>query len=170
MQYGAYTNATAEAATALVNLYGGGEPPDEAAVRAALEPPFALGAAALELPAFHALALGLRRVFEAPSPVAELNQLIAAYGPVPTLVVHDREPPHFHYAPDGAPAWRSVGAGCVMALATLFTEHGPDRLGLCAAEGCDHVFVDTTRNGAQRFCSRGCANRTHVAAHRARRV
>ena len=41
--------------------------------------------------------------------------------------------------------------------------------GTCAAIGCGALFVDLSCNRSKRFCDRGnCANRTHVAAFRAR--
>ena len=43
------------------------------------------------------------------------------------------------------------------------------RLRTCEAAGCDAVLVDLSRNSSRRFCDTGCANRTHVAALRARR-
>ena len=43
------------------------------------------------------------------------------------------------------------------------------RLGVCAAERCDRVYVDTSRNATRRFCSTACQSRTKAAAFRARR-
>ena len=50
--------------------------------------------------------------------------------------------------------------------------HGPGhadagRLGVCAADRCDRVHLDTSRNGGRRFCSTRCQNRAKNAAHRA---
>ena len=42
------------------------------------------------------------------------------------------------------------------------------RLGVCAADPCDRVFTDTSRNGGRRFCSTRCQNRVKAAAHRHR--
>jgi predicted RNA-binding Zn ribbon-like protein len=50
----------------------------------------------------------------------------------------------------------------------LVSEYGISRHGGCAAEGCSKVFADTSRNAARRYCSSACANRSAVAAHRAR--
>jgi predicted RNA-binding Zn ribbon-like protein len=44
--------------------------------------------------------------------------------------------------------------------------HG--RLGVCSAERCDRVYVDTSRNGSRRFCSTACQNRVKAAAFRAK--
>ena len=59
-------------------------------------------------------------------------------------------------------------ATTAFALAMLVSEYGIDRHGRCAAAGCARVFADTSRNAARRYCSPACANRSAVAAHRAR--
>jgi predicted RNA-binding Zn ribbon-like protein len=75
---------------------------------------------------------------------------------------------HFHGPDDtfGVGWSAGIAAGLAMALGT--TDAG--RLGVCAAQGCDRVHLDTSRNGGRRFCSTRCQNRTKNAAHRARRV
>lgn len=96
-----------------------------------------------------------------------LNALLAQVRVRPRLVVHDDRPAHLHFeAPDAAPHERLV-VNSLLGLAGLV---GADasRLGTCDADGCAVVFVDTSRNGRRRFCSQRCANRSHVAAHRAR--
>ena len=42
------------------------------------------------------------------------------------------------------------------------------RIGICSAEGCANVYVDTSRNASRRYCSNTCASRSTVAAYRAR--
>jgi predicted RNA-binding Zn ribbon-like protein len=73
---------------------------------------------------------------------------------------------HFHGPDDGLGAgWAAgIAAGLAMVLGT--TEAG--RLGVCAADRCDRVHLDTSRNGGRRFCSTRCQSRTKAAAHRAR--
>ncbi len=61
-------------------------------------------------------------------------------------------------------AIRAVGE-----LAALLQEHGAERIRTCAAEPCADAFVDTSKNGGRRYCSRRCANRRNSAIHRARR-
>lgn len=60
---------------------------------------------------------------------------------------------------------RSVAA---IALARTVERLGFSRLGVCQADPCRDMFVDTSKKGAQRFCSSRCASRTHVAAFRQR--
>jgi predicted RNA-binding Zn ribbon-like protein len=75
---------------------------------------------------------------------------------------------HFHGPDDGLGAGWSAGiaAGLAMALGTA----DAGRLGVCAAERCDRVHLDTSRNGGRRFCSTRCQSRTKAAAHRARQA
>jgi predicted RNA-binding Zn ribbon-like protein len=39
---------------------------------------------------------------------------------------------------------------------------------MCAADDCDNVHVDLSKNRSRRFCGTLCANRTNVAAYRTR--
>jgi predicted RNA-binding Zn ribbon-like protein len=56
-----------------------------------------------------------------------------------------------------------------MGLATLVTDLGVDRLGLCHATPCRRAFLDTSSNRSRRYCSERCASRANVAAYRARK-
>jgi predicted RNA-binding Zn ribbon-like protein len=75
---------------------------------------------------------------------------------------------HFHGPDDtfGVGWSAGIAAGLAMALGT------PDagRLGVCQADRCDRVYLDTSRNGGRRFCSTRCQNRTKSAAHRHRQT
>ena len=59
-----------------------------------------------------------------------------------------------------------TGVGILGVLHTL----GLERFRVCASPTCSGAFIDTTRNGARRYCMPGlCGNRVNVANHRARR-
>ena len=73
---------------------------------------------------------------------------------------------HFH-GPDTTVA-RGWAAGLAAGLALALGGDRAGRLGVCAADPCDRVFVDTSRNGGRRFCSTRCQNRVKAAAHRHR--
>ena len=45
-----------------------------------------------------------------------------------------------------------------------------DRMRVCEADGCSDVLVDLSKNRSRRYCGSACANRTNVAAFRARRA
>lgn len=95
----------------------------------------------------------------------ELTELHVA----PSIVDHDGIGPHIHWTPPTALFDDQVTTDVLMALAQELCDHGTDRFGRCAAERCDHLYYDTTRNGSRRFCSDPrCASRTHTADHRAR--
>jgi predicted RNA-binding Zn ribbon-like protein len=44
------------------------------------------------------------------------------------------------------------------------------RLRVCAADDCEDVVVDLSKNRSKRFCDGGCGNRANVAAYRARKA
>jgi predicted RNA-binding Zn ribbon-like protein len=73
---------------------------------------------------------------------------------------------HFH-GPDQSVA-RGWAAGLAAGLALALGGDRGGRLGVCAADPCDRVFTDTSRNGGRRFCSTRCQNRVKAAAHRHR--
>jgi predicted RNA-binding Zn ribbon-like protein len=56
-----------------------------------------------------------------------------------------------------------------MGLAIIVVDYGATRLGVCGAERCDNVFIDTSPNRSRRYCSDRCSSRANVAAYRARR-
>ena len=98
-----------------------------------------------------------------------LNGLLLDTGARPQL---DRLPDgagwhvHFHGTDDSlATGW---AAGCATGLALALGSDLAGRLGVCAAERCDRVYVDTSRNATRRFCSTACQSRTKAAAFRAR--
>ena len=97
------------------------------------------------------------------------NELLVETGARPQLDADDDGTwgLHFHGPDDGLGVGWSAGitAGLAMALGT----RDAGRLGVCGAEACDRVYLDTSRNGGRQFCSTRCQNRTKAAAHRARR-
>ncbi|MFD0683398.1 CGNR zinc finger domain-containing protein [Actinomadura fibrosa] len=113
----------------------------------------------------------LRPFFEASGveeAMALLNGLMLAVPMHPHLSDHEPHGLHIHYAPPSSRLPDRFRATTLMNLAELVVEHGLTRTGVCAADGCDRVYADTSRAGRRRFCSETCANRTNVAAFRAR--
>ncbi len=100
--------------------------------------------------------------------MARLNELLALARPHPYATDHDGEL-HLHYARPDAPALEQLTTTVAMGLSQVVSQHGWQRLGVCSAEGCDDVYVDTSRNASRRYCSNTCASRSTVAAYRARR-
>ncbi|MGH8794372.1 MAG: CGNR zinc finger domain-containing protein [Stackebrandtia sp.] len=121
-----------------------------------------------------AVARRLRVVFDSvagrdvDSAAEALNRLLRDTDSRPHLARHDGEPWHIHFHGAGGGYADNWAAGCATALAVVVGSELYDRLGTCTAQQCDRVYVDTSRNGARRFCSTSCQNRVKTAAFRAR--
>ncbi|WP_200309283.1 CGNR zinc finger domain-containing protein [Streptomyces adelaidensis] len=116
--------------------------------------------------------LRLWEAFAAPTraeQVGAVNRLLTDAAARPYVSTHDGQPPHLHYADENADVVTRVRAASAAGLALVITETDPCRLGRCAAPGCRAVFVDISRNGRRAYCSRLCATRVHVSAHRDRK-
>ena len=96
-----------------------------------------------------------------------LNELLALARPRPYATDHDGSL-HLHFARPDSPALEQLTTTVAMGLSQVVVQHGWQRLGVCAAENCDDVYVDTSRNASRRYCSNTCASRSTVAAYRAR--
>lgn len=101
--------------------------------------------------------------------VAVVNAVLAEAKALPQVSGHDGQDWHLHYHCADASAIDRLAVMAAMGLATVLCTSGTGRLGRCDGVDCGDVFVDTSRNNRRRFCWEGCANRTHVAEHRARR-
>jgi hypothetical protein len=100
--------------------------------------------------------------------IERLNELLGLARPRPYATDHDGEL-HLHYARADASVLEQVTTTVAMGLSQVVVQHGWQRLGVCSADGCDDVYVDTSRNASRRYCSNTCASRSTVAAYRARR-
>ena len=102
-----------------------------------------------------------------PEVMTRLNALLALASPKPYATDHDGEL-HLHYARPDAAALEQLTTTVAMGLSQVVVQHGWQRLGVCSAESCGNVYVDTSRNASRRYCSNTCASRSTVAAYRAR--
>ena len=67
-----------------------------------------------------------------------------------------------------APLADRIAADAAMAFLDLIRADALGRLRICAAEDCEDVLVDLSKNSSKRYCDTGnCGNRTNVAAYRA---
>jgi predicted RNA-binding Zn ribbon-like protein len=165
------------AAAALVNT--GGDETDELADTAALD---AFAAAwritgdrthdAAELDAVRRLRPRLARLWDADEDEAadQVNAMLREASALPQLVRHDDWDYHVHATPPEAPLADRLAVEAAMAFVDLIRARQLGRLRRCAANGCASVLVDLSKNQSRRFCSTTCANRTNVAAYRARRA
>ena len=102
--------------------------------------------------------------------VRAVNQLVVKAKALPQLVKHDHWDWHLHATTPDAPLVERMGAEAAMALVDVIRSKEIDRMRVCAAEDCDAVVLDLSRNRSKLYCDTGnCANRAHVAAYRARR-
>ncbi|MGH3514696.1 MAG: CGNR zinc finger domain-containing protein [Pseudonocardiaceae bacterium] len=169
MQFNPYGGGGAGLAAALVNMPPSATPRELAAAMRLHDnprkPPTLAQTQALQRwsrqlsPVFGSIAVETK--------VALANELLARSASQPHISQHDGKPPHLHFAPDDCDTIAAVQAFTAAGLAVVVCSD-PDRLGRCAADGCEIVFVDTSRNGRRRFCCTACATRIYVAVHRAR--
>lgn len=97
---------------------------------------------------------------------AELTELAIS----PSLTDHGGAELHIHWTPASATFDDQVMADFLMALSNELCDNGTKRFGRCAADDCERLFYDSSRNGSRRFCSDPrCASRTHTADHRKRK-
>ncbi|MFJ2056006.1 CGNR zinc finger domain-containing protein [Streptomyces sp. NPDC087908] len=113
----------------------------------------------------------LRRVFAAEhvdEAAAVLNRLLREHtGPL-RLTSHDGDSPwHPHLDPDDEAPWDEwLLASSCMALTVLVWDRQRPPGRTCASPGCRNVFVAQGSGPERRYCSRRCATRERVAAHR----
>jgi predicted RNA-binding Zn ribbon-like protein len=184
VNFGSHLDAAITIAARLVNVLTPGQargrdytPPEDTAAISRFLPPED-GVQPQVTPAdaagLSALASHLRIVFarvdrdDMDGAAAQINALLTASGARPVLARHDGQTWHLHYHPIEAGLALSWTAICATGLATALDSEYADRLGVCSADSCDRVFVDTSRNGARRFCSAACQNRVKAAAFRQR--
>jgi predicted RNA-binding Zn ribbon-like protein len=187
MNFNSYGDAVVEVSAALVNVATPGDRQGRpysqlhgTALAAAIDRVLRLeGRPAPHLAASEAEELArsaqrLRLVFEKvaggdlDAAVGVVNALLEQTQPAPYLDRHDGQPWHLHFhsrSHDIATGW---AASCAMALAVVLDSPYADRLGVCGAQACDRVYIDSSRNATRRFCSILCQNRVKAAAHRAR--
>lgn len=98
-----------------------------------------------------------------------INRILAEHGATPRVSTHNGEP-HLHFEPVGTTISSWLGAITAMGLATVIIENGVERFGVCGANNCEDVYIDTSRNRSRRHCSTTCSTREAVAAYRARQA
>lgn len=126
-----------------------------------------------ELAAVRTLRARLRGLWPASEDdaVGTINALLREAQALPQLVKHDRWDWHLHATAPEAPLADRMGTEAAMAFVDVIRAKELDRLRVCAADDCEAVLIDLSKNRSKRFCDTGnCANRTHVRAYRERRA
>jgi predicted RNA-binding Zn ribbon-like protein len=99
-----------------------------------------------------------------------VNTLLAEFDALPQLVRHDNWDWHLHATSSDAPLAQRMAVEAAMAFVDVIRAGELHRLKICSADDCGDVYVDLSKNRSRRFCDGGCANRTNVAAYRARQA
>lgn len=102
--------------------------------------------------------------------VQGVNQLLQECRALPQLVRHDQWDWHLHATRAEQPLAERMAVEAAMALVDVIRSGDTDRLARCAAQDCDNVLVDLSRNRSRRYCDAGCTNRMAAQAYRARRA
>src|SRR5437899_1359577 len=171
------TEVALASAAALVNTGRGGKEllPDTAALDRFVSDWGWTGGRAhdqAELDAVRRLRPRLERLWDSGEDAAArlVNTLLRDAHALPQLVKHDSWDYHLHATPPDAPLADRMAVEAAMAFADVIRTQQLDRLRVCAADDCDGVHVDLSKNRSRRFCSTLCANRTNVAAYRTRQA
>jgi predicted RNA-binding Zn ribbon-like protein len=125
-----------------------------------------------ELDAVTALRPVLAQVWEltVDDAVVLVNTMLRAAGALPQLVKHDGWDYHLHATSADAPLADRMAVEAAMAFTDVIRSGELERLRRCAADDCDNVLVDLSKNRSRRFCGTTCANRVNVAAYRSRQA
>ena len=124
-----------------------------------------------DIAGMRAAALRLREVFAADhvdSAAACLNRLLPqSTGPLRLTSHGGRSPWHPHLdSHDDAPWGEWFLASSCLALTILVWDRQRPPGGVCASSACRNVFLTQGSGPTRRYCSRRCATRERVAAHR----
>ena len=169
------TDASLQAAVALVNSSDEpGDPlgsiEDLSAFLASWPYTGRLDATEAELDAVRRLRPALRALLLAERDEAAeiVNGMLAQAKALPQLQRHDHWDWHVHAVDPGRPLEERVVVETAMAMVDVIRADEMSRLDRCAADDCDDVVLDLSRNRSRRYCSTTCGNREAVAAYRAR--
>ena len=99
----------------------------------------------------------------------EVNAMLAEAHALPHLMRHDGFDWHLHATAQDAPLAERIRVEIALALVDVIRSDETGRLRVCAADDCDGLLLDLSRNGSKRFCSVRCGNRMNMIAFRARK-
>jgi predicted RNA-binding Zn ribbon-like protein len=100
--------------------------------------------------------------------VAATNAMLLEASALPFLVKHDAFSWHLHATPPDAPLAERMRVEVALALTDVVRGDVTDRMRVCAADDCEGVLVDFSRNGSKQYCSVRCGNRMNQLAYRER--
>lgn len=174
------TEQSLKAAVYLVNTLPGFDGEDTLATRADFEAYLAVNPYTgsirrdeEEIAAVRAIRPRLRRLWDVDreGAVPLVNAMLEDGRALPRLVIHDDYDWHIHATSDDAPLATRILVEAAMAFVDVIRSDEYDRVRVCAADDCDAVYIDYSRNGSKRYCDTGnCGNRMNVIAYRERRA
>jgi len=114
----------------------------------------------------------LRQVWglERDEAVEIVNRMLREARALPFLARHDALDWHLHATAPDAPFAERLRAEVALALADVIRMNEMSRLRVCAADDCDGLVLDLSRNGSKRFCTVRCGNRMNMIAFRDRKA
>ncbi len=126
---------------------------------------------AAELADVRALRPTLRRLWlsEGEQQVECINSLLREAQALPQVVRHDEFDWHLHATTPEQPLATRMSVEAAMAMVDVVRMDETERLKICDADGCNHIYADLSRNRSRRYCSVSCSNRIAAAAYRTRR-
>ncbi|WP_309081522.1 CGNR zinc finger domain-containing protein [Zhihengliuella sp.] len=100
-----------------------------------------------------------------------VNNILRNARALPQLVKHDGWDYHLHATTPEAPLAERIAVEIALAVLDVIRSGELERLRVCAAQDCEALLLDESRNRSKRFCDTGnCANREHVRAYRERKA
>lgn len=100
-----------------------------------------------------------------------VNEMLRDGRALPQLVIHDHYDWHIHATDESDPLATRILVEVAMAFVDVIRSDQYDRVRTCAADDCDGVYIDFSKNGSKRYCDTGnCGNRMNVNAYRRRRA
>jgi len=169
--------ATAQRTVAIINVLSAEYPATDRVAEVLREHgeigPIELSAS--DIADMRAAALMLREVFAADHvdlAASLLNHLLQRNVGTLRLTSHDGLSPwHPHLdSDDDAPWGEWLLASSCLALTIRIWDHQRPPGGICASPSCQNVYIAQGSGPARRYCSRRCATRERVAAHRRSRA
>lgn len=114
----------------------------------------------------------IKRVWTMPTAdaVIEVNAMFRDARALPFLIKHDHYDWHLHLTEPDAPLSERMRGEFAIAFADVIRSGATDRLRECAADDCEGLVLDLSRNGSKRFCSVRCGNRMNQLAFRERKA
>lgn len=102
--------------------------------------------------------------------VEAVNKMLRDAKALPYLVRHDSLDWHIHATEPSSPLAERIRVEAALALIDVIRMNEMDRLRICAADDCEGLVLDLSRNGLKRFCTVRCGNRMNMIAFRERRA